>query len=108
MVLPNDKAVSWPTQNAAAAPAWQPGAPGAAGPDDAPDAELPAAPGIEVLEADDLLGIGPGSDILIVDDDAGSLEAYEAALAPLGRRMVAAQSGIAALARLLEQDFALV
>src|SRR5262249_11462766 len=74
-------------------PSWQPDAPSTA---------------IEVLEADELLGIGPGSDILMVDDDAANLAAYEAALAPLGRRLVAAQSGVAALARLLEQDFALV
>ncbi len=94
MLQPNDKAVSWPTQDDAhTSPSWQPDAPSAA---------------IEVLEADELLGIGLGSDILMVDDDDANLAAYEAALAPLGRRLVAAQSGVAALARLLEQDFALV
>jgi signal transduction histidine kinase len=93
----NDKAVSWRTKIDSVAPDWQP---------DAVSAALD--PGIEVLDADDLLGIGLGADILVVDDDDANLTAYEAALAPLGRRMVAAQSGIAALARLLEQDFALV
>jgi signal transduction histidine kinase len=63
---------------------------------------------IEVLDADDLLGIGNGADILVVDDDPATLAAYEAALAPLGRRVVVAESGIHALARLLEQDFALM
>ncbi|HEX8106661.1 MAG TPA: response regulator, partial [Kofleriaceae bacterium] len=86
--------MSWPTKgDAHTSPSLQPDAPGAA---------------IEVLEADELLGIGLGSDILMVDDDAASLAAYEAALSPLGRRLVAVQSGVAALARLLEQDFALV
>ncbi|TMQ02532.1 MAG: response regulator [Deltaproteobacteria bacterium] len=64
--------------------------------------------GIEVIEADALLGIGLGSDILVVDDDADNLTAYEAALGPLGRRVVTVRSGIHALARLLEQDFALL
>jgi signal transduction histidine kinase len=57
---------------------------------------------------EDALGIGLGSDILIVDDDAGNRTAYEAALAPLGRRCVAVSSGVEALAQLLEQNFALV
>jgi signal transduction histidine kinase len=106
MLQPNDKAVGWPTDSdAVAVPDWQPDA----APDDPPDGSRDTAPAaIEVLDADDLLGIGPGSDVLLVDDDATNLAAYEAALAPLGRRMVAAQSGLAALARLLEQDFALV
>jgi signal transduction histidine kinase len=94
----DDRAVSRQTKIDTAAPDWQPDAPSAAAPD----------PGIEVFDADDLLGIGLGADILTVDDDAANLAAYEAALAPLGRRTVAAQSGVAALARLLEQDFALV
>src|SRR5262249_30191976 len=81
---PNDKAVSWRTKIDAAAPGWQPSVPPAAAPDAA----------IEVFEPDELLGIGPGTDILVVDDDAANLTAYEAALAPLGRRLVAAQSGI--------------
>src|ERR1044071_4192052 len=98
MPQPNDKAGSWRTKRDAVVSNWQPDAASAAAPD----------PGIEVLDADDLLGIGLGADILMVDDDDANLTAYEAALAPLGRRTVAAQSGIAALARLLEQDFALV
>ncbi|MDQ3366656.1 MAG: response regulator [Myxococcota bacterium] len=52
--------------------------------------------------------ISYGRDILIVDDNQTNLVAIEAALAPLGRKLVLAQSGIEALARLLEQDFALI
>jgi CheY-like chemotaxis protein len=95
---PDDKVVSWRTHSNTVVPGWQPAGLPAAAPD----------PAIEVFEADELLGIGLGTDILVVDDDDATLAAYEAALAPLGRRTVAAQSGIAALARLLEQDFALV
>src|SRR5262245_35935380 len=53
---------------------------------------------IEVLQSEELLGIGLGSDILVVDDDPDNLTAYEAALSPLGRRVVAASSGVHALA----------
>src|SRR5258708_35254999 len=49
-----------------------------------------------------------GRDILVVDDNQANLIAIEAALSPLGRRLVLAHSGIEALARLLEQDFALI
>lgn len=63
---------------------------------------------IEVLSPEDVLGIGLGPDILIVDDHASNLVAYEAALAPLGRTVVPVQSGIEALAKLLAQDFALI
>ncbi|HEX3869693.1 MAG TPA: response regulator, partial [Pirellulales bacterium] len=63
---------------------------------------------IEVIDAEEYLGIGAGSDILIVDDDETNLTAYEAALAPLGRKLVLLRSGIDALARLLERDFALM
>jgi CheY-like chemotaxis protein len=52
--------------------------------------------------------IGIGDDILIVDDTPANLVAFEAALAPLGRRLILAHSGTEALARLLDQDFALV
>jgi CheY-like chemotaxis protein len=55
-----------------------------------------------------VLGIGAGEDILIADDDHANLTAYEAALAPLGRRLVLVHSGVEALARLLDQDFALL
>lgn len=46
--------------------------------------------------------------ILVVDDTPANLVAAEAALAPLGRTIVTASSGREALARLLEQDFALI
>ncbi len=49
-----------------------------------------------------------GRDILVVDDNQTNLVAIEAALLPLGRKLVLAHSGIEALARLLEQDFALI
>ena len=49
-----------------------------------------------------------GRDILVVDDNDTNLIAIEAALAPLGRKMVLEKSGVGALARLLEQDFALI
>jgi anti-anti-sigma factor len=46
--------------------------------------------------------------VLIVDDREANLVALEALLQPLGRRVVAADSGEAALRRLLEEDFALI
>ncbi len=49
-----------------------------------------------------------GQDILLVDDNQTNLVAIEAALGPLGRNLVLARSGMDALARLLEQDFALI
>ena len=58
--------------------------------------------------AEDALAISYGRDILVVDDNQANLVAIEAALQPLGRRMVLAHSGVEALARLLEQDFALI
>ena len=64
--------------------------------------------GIEVLDPEDAYGVGLGSDILVVDDDEGNLVAYQAALEPLGRNVVLAQSGMEAVAKLLEQDFALM
>jgi len=57
---------------------------------------------------DEAIDIGIGDDILVVDDTPANLIAIEAALAPLGRRLVLVHSGTAALARLLEQDFALI
>src|SRR5436190_17141846 len=57
---------------------------------------------------DDLIDIGIGDDVLIVDDTPANLVAIEAALEPLGRRLVKATTGVGALARLLEQDFALI
>ena len=56
----------------------------------------------------DILEISYGRDILVVDDNQSNLVAIEAALAPIGREMVLARSGIEALGKLLEQDFALI
>src|SRR3954453_6866545 len=83
MLPPNENAVGWRTNDTVTSLATRP--------EGEPD------PAIEVFQADELLGIGLGSDILMVDDDAANLAAYEAALAPLGRRLVPAQSGMAAL-----------
>src|SRR6478736_6400647 len=58
--------------------------------------------------SDDALALSYGRDILVVDDNQANLVAIEAALQPLGRKLVLAHSGIEALARLLEQDFALI
>jgi signal transduction histidine kinase len=52
--------------------------------------------------------ISYGRDILVVDDNDTNLVAIEAALAPVGRKLVLARSGVEALGRLLEQDFALI
>jgi signal transduction histidine kinase len=49
-----------------------------------------------------------GRDILIVDDIAANLVAMEAALEPLGCRVVKAASGQEALKKILDQDFAVV
>ena len=49
-----------------------------------------------------------GHDILVVDDNDTNLIAIEAALQPLHRTLVLARSGVEALGRLLEQDFALI
>src|SRR5689334_6546803 len=57
---------------------------------------------------DEPLRITYGRDILVVDDNQTNLIAIEAALAPLGRKLVLAHSGAEALGRLLEQDFALI
>src|SRR5439155_929595 len=57
---------------------------------------------------EDISDIGIGDDILVVDDNPANLVAIEAALAPLGRKLVSVHSGVEALARLLEQDFALI
>jgi signal transduction histidine kinase len=57
---------------------------------------------------DELLGVGAGEDILIVDDNELNLAAFEVALEPLGRKLVTVQSGVEALAKMLQQDFALV
>jgi signal transduction histidine kinase len=54
------------------------------------------------------VAISYGHDILVVDDNQTNLVAIEAALQPLGRKLVLAHSGLEALSRLLEQDFALI
>lgn len=46
--------------------------------------------------------------VLIVDDTPSKLFAIKAALAPLGHRLVEADSGIAALHRVMEEDFAVI
>jgi signal transduction histidine kinase len=63
---------------------------------------------VSAMAEDEVSDIGIGDDILVVDDSPANLVAVEAALAPLGRTLVAATSGTAALARLLEQDFAVI
>jgi signal transduction histidine kinase len=64
--------------------------------------------GAAVGDPDDITDIGIGDDILVVDDRPSNLIAVEAALAPLGRKLVFATSGVEALAKLLDQDFALI
>jgi signal transduction histidine kinase len=54
------------------------------------------------------LRISYGRDILVVDDNQTNLIAIEAALSPLGRKLMLAHSGVEALGRLLDQDFALI
>ncbi|HEU4733263.1 MAG TPA: hybrid sensor histidine kinase/response regulator [Kofleriaceae bacterium] len=65
-------------------------------------------PGDDPTSSGELVDIGIGDDILVVDDRPANLVAVEAALAPLGRKLVFANSGAEALARLLDQDFALI
>lgn len=62
---------------------------------------------LDDAEANGLV-ITTGRDILVVDDNDTNLIAIEAALQPLDRKLVLARSGVEALARLLEQDFALI
>ena len=56
----------------------------------------------------DRFAVNAGRDILVVDDNQANLIAIEAALSPLGRELVMARSGVEALGRLLEKDFALI
>ncbi|MDB4963349.1 MAG: response regulator receiver sensor hybrid histidine kinase [Myxococcales bacterium] len=60
----------------------------------------------EASETDALISYG--RDILVVDDNQANLVAVEAALSSLGRKLVFAHSGVEALGKLLEQDFALI
>ena len=50
----------------------------------------------------------PHASVLIVDDDAASLVALEAALRSLGSRIITARSGEEALRKVLEDDFAAI
>ncbi|HET7306390.1 MAG TPA: response regulator [Gammaproteobacteria bacterium] len=52
--------------------------------------------------------IPPSADILVVDDNKPNLAAIEVALGDMGRRLVKAESGQAALRELLTRDFALI
>src|SRR3954471_3992153 len=54
----------------------------------------------------DLRGNGPN--VLVVDDNPRNLLAFVAVLESLGRPIVTALSGTAALQRLLDEDFALI
>jgi two-component system, sensor histidine kinase len=60
------------------------------------------------FEPEELLRVGAGEDILIVDDNEANLTAFDVALSPLGRKLVMVQSGVEALAKMLQQDFSLV
>src|SRR4051812_42783812 len=70
----------------------------------------PRTPNMSLPYGDDEepLRISYGRDILVVDDHQTNLIAIEAALSPLGRKLVLANSGTEALGRLLEKDFALI
>jgi PAS domain S-box-containing protein len=50
----------------------------------------------------------PVASILLVDDHAPNLLALEAALEPLGQRLVKARSGAEALRKLVDEDFAVI
>jgi CheY-like chemotaxis protein len=64
---------------------------------------------VHALAADaDVWGVVHGDDILVVDDDPKGIVAIEAALGDIDRTIVSATSGAEALAKLLEQDFALI
>jgi signal transduction histidine kinase len=51
---------------------------------------------------------GETVDILLVDDQPSRLITYEAILAPLGHRLVTANSGVQALQRLMEREYAVI
>ena len=63
---------------------------------------------LDDLDGEDTPRVSYGRDIFVVDDNRANLVAIEAALGDLGRKLVLATSGIEALGRLLEQDFALI
>lgn len=85
-------------QDNALSPPWSP----------SPPPERAAADADPTKARSQVEQIGPGRDVLVVDDDLANLVAIEAALEPLGRKIVRARSGIEALSHLLQQDFALV
>lgn len=58
--------------------------------------------------AAEIADVGIGDAILVVDDNPANLVAMESALQPLGRSLVFASSGVEALGKLLDQDFALI
>jgi signal transduction histidine kinase len=60
------------------------------------------------IDEDEPLQVSYGRDFLVVDDCQTNLIAIEAALSPLERNLVLAHSGVEALSRLLERDFALI
>jgi len=62
----------------------------------------------EEVATEEIADVGRGDDILAVDDNPANLIAIEAALSPLGRRVVFATSGAEALGKLLDRDFALI
>jgi signal transduction histidine kinase len=51
---------------------------------------------------------GETIDILLVDDQPSRLITYEAILAPLGHNLVTAESGVQALQRLMEREYAVI
>src|SRR5688572_1041103 len=54
------------------------------------------------------MGAKEAVDILLVDDQPARLLTYEAILSPLGHRLVTAASGVEALRRLMEREFAVI
>jgi signal transduction histidine kinase len=54
------------------------------------------------------MAITEAVDILLVDDQPSRLLTYEAILAPLGHRFVTAASGVEALQKLMEREFAVI
>ena len=63
---------------------------------------------MDVEPEEEGLAVNYGRDILVVDDNDANLVAVEAALGPMNRTLVMAQSGAEALAHLLARDFALI
>ncbi|MFN2506581.1 MAG: response regulator [Acidimicrobiales bacterium] len=70
------------------------------------DSTLPTS----ITETIPTTAVGPGSDgaILLVDDNEGKRLALRSILTPLGHRIVEAESGVAALRCLMDEDFAVI